>query len=242
MDEKIEVILTDIRHAGNIGAVARLMKNLGLTRLTLVKPTYRGYLDAIKMAVGAEDILEGVQVVDTLKEAIAECSDVYAVTRRPRRMRKNVCNPTDAASKISKADGVTGVVFGSEKFGLSNEQVALCGSIISIPVHPDQPSYNLAQAAAIILFGIAGPELSISKQGKRSKREPSKAHDRRLLYDRIMDTARDAGFFGMPHDAKTIAAIEDIFERANLDKKDVKILQGLFRQIGRVARPQRGAK
>lgn len=235
MSRKIEVILTDTRHAGNIGAVCRLMKNLNLTGLTLVNPTHRGHIEAVKMAVGAEELIENAKIVETLAEAISGCADLYAVTRRPRRMRKNVYNPAKASIKISAALGVTGVIFGSEKFGLTNEQVALAGSIITIPVAPAHPSYNLAQAAAIVLYGIASPSLAIARQSKKSKREPAEAHERRLLYDQITNTARAAGFFGRSNDAKVTAAIEDIFERAQLDKKDVKILQGLFKQMGRGA-------
>lgn len=235
MSQEIRVILCDTRHAGNIGAVARLMKNLDLTDLALVNPTGRGLIEAVKMAVGAEEIIEQAEVVDTLEEALAPCARSFAATRRTRKSRKLSFDPGSAATFIEDQEGITGYVYGSEKFGLTNDQVALCTALLSIPVSEAHPSYNLAQAAAITLYPAALPSLNAPKRGKKSYRIPSDNAERRLLYERIVATARQAGFFGLPHDKKTIAAIEDIFERASLDKKDVAILQGLFKQLGRAA-------
>ncbi|MBF0170739.1 MAG: hypothetical protein HQK87_06595, partial [Nitrospinae bacterium] len=152
MPPQLAVILVDTRHAGNIGAVARFMKNMGLADLILVNPTARGHLEAIKMGVGAEEIVERATIVPTLEEGVARCAATYAVTRRPRRLRKRVLRPEEGAVEGAAVDGLVGLVFGSEKLGLTNEQVRVCDAIITIDVSPDHPSLNLAQAVAVVVY------------------------------------------------------------------------------------------
>jgi tRNA (cytidine32/uridine32-2'-O)-methyltransferase len=233
MSDQLEVILTDTRHSGNIGAVARLLKNLGISRLTLVNPTSRALIEAVRMAVGAEEIIENATVVGTLQEGIGECVETFAVTRRPRKYSKSVYDPAEVAARLPDIDGRIGIVFGSEKQGLLNDQVSLCSAILTLPVSPHHPSYNLAQAAAIVLYTVASPSLSLPKQSRKARRDPAPSHEKRLLYDRLIGMGRDAGFFGRSADKPVIAAIEDVFERARLSEKEVKILQGLFKNIQR---------
>ncbi len=235
----VEIILTDTRHSGNIGAVARLLKNLGLTEnLTLVNPTSRIHLEAVRMAAGAEDVIEKAKVGQDLEWGIADCTETFAVTRRPRRVRKDVFTPEEAAIRIAGLEGKIGFVFGSEKFGLSNEQVALCGSIIAIPVSPEWPSYNLSQSVAIVMYQIVRTTLARVKQGKKSRREPADIREKRILYDLMINTIGDAGFFVRGEQKATSSEIENIFERAQLDKKDVRILLGVFKRLNSAVHDQ----
>jgi tRNA (cytidine32/uridine32-2'-O)-methyltransferase len=227
----LEVILADTRHAGNIGAAARFMKNMGLARLTLVSPTPRNHLEAIKMGVGAEEIIERATIVETLEEAIAPCAVTFAVTRRPRRLRKDVYPPEEAARIGATVNGVVGLVFGSEKLGLSNEQVRLCDAIVTINVSPDHPSLNLAQAVAVVVYRFRHEELDPARRSSRSQRVPASDHEKRLFFDRMVRAFTVAGFFGRPHDARTVAELHDLFGRARMDRKDVKLLLGMFKSV-----------
>ncbi len=231
MPPTFRVILTDTRHAGNIGATARFMKNMGLADLTLVNPTARGHLEAIKMGVGAEEIIERADIVDTLEEGIALCAATYAVTRRPRRLRKRVVRPEEGAVEAAALEGEVGLVFGSEKLGLTNEQVRLCDTIITIDVSPDHPSLNLAQAVAVVVYQFRREAQVRTRASRRSQRTPATDEEKRMTLDRMVHAFTVAGFFGRPHDARTIAELRDIVGRASLDKKDVKLLMGMFKSV-----------
>ncbi|MDH5509711.1 MAG: hypothetical protein OEZ32_05075 [Nitrospinota bacterium] len=226
---RISVILCQTRHAGNIGAVARLMKNLGLARLTLVRPTARGHLEAIRMAVGAAEIIERARITDSLEEAIEGAGRAWAVTRRPRSIGKTTMAPEDVAAHIAAAPEMeTAIVFGSEKLGLSTSQVRLCDAIVTIPTSPAAPSLNLAQAAAIVLSictsgGGEGEDLA--------QEEPSTLAERRILYKRIERTLAASGYFRTEGGQKTMADIEDLFSRAAVNRRDCGLLLGMFRRI-----------
>lgn len=231
MPPQFVVILADTRHAGNIGAVARFMKNMGLADLTLVNPTARGHLEAIKMGIGAEEIIERATIVETLAEGIAPCATTFAVTRRPRRLRKRVVRPEEGAQEAAEIDGKVGLVFGSEKLGLNNDQVRLCDTIITIDVSPDHPSLNLAQAVAVVVYQFRHEAQQRTRMSRRSQRTPATDEEKRMTLDRMVRAFTLAGFFGRPHDARTIAELRDIVGRANLDQKDVKLLMGMFKSV-----------
>jgi len=228
----VTVILADTRHAGNIGSVARVMKNMGFKNLTLVNPTPRTHMEAIRMGVGAEEIIERSAIVPTLEEAIQPLVVTYALTKRRRRIRKQVFTPAEAMEDIVNAKGGVGLVFGSEKFGLSNEQTMSLDHIITIPVSPEHSSINLAQAVAMLLYELRR-EVGLGKRySKHHKRcEPADMESRKYLYERMTDALKAAGFYSRANASRTMAQVEDIFNRAELDDKDVKILLGVFKQI-----------
>jgi len=229
---RFEIILTDTRHAGNIGAVARVMKNLGFSRLTLVNPTARAHAEAVRMAVGAEAVIEKARIVDTLREAVEPLAVAAAVTRRGRRVRRETFTPRQAAGRLGGAEGGAGLVFGSEKFGLSNEQARMCSFFISIQTAPESPSLNLAQAVTIVLYEISLGRLG-GEQARRYTRSLADVSERNVLYKRIEETLTCAGFFKNANPDRTLWQIRDIFNRAELDGKDVRLLLGVFKQIKR---------
>ncbi|MDH5636885.1 MAG: hypothetical protein OEZ04_00170 [Nitrospinota bacterium] len=226
---RVNVILCQTRHAGNIGAVARLMKNLGFTRLTLVRPTARGHLEVVRMAVGAAEIIEQARITDSLEEALEGAGRAWAVTRRPRSISKTTMRPEDAAAHIAEGPEMeTAIVFGSEKLGLSTSQVRLCDTIITIPTATAAPSLNLAQAAAIVLSHCAS---SVGGSPAPELAEPSTLEERRILYKRIERTLAASGYFRTEGAQQTMADIEDLFSRASLNRRDCDLLLGMFRRI-----------
>ena len=227
---RLHVILVQTRHAGNIGATARLMKNLGLSRLSLVRPTARGHLEAIRMAVGASSIIEQAQIVDTLEQALGDAARSYAVSRRPRGINKRIVSPEEAARELVAAPEMeTAIVFGSEKLGLSTSQTRLCDALISIPTSPQAPSLNLAQAVAVTLYILTQALAPAREPGHAPP--PSTSADRRILYERMNATLAAAGFFRTRGAQKTMADIEDLFNRASLTRGDTDLLLGMFRRL-----------
>jgi len=147
------VILDKSQLADNIGAVARVMANFGLSELRLVSPRDGWPQDrAWATASGADWVLEGVGVFHTVAEAIADLNTVFATTARPRETRQPVRTPRESAGVLydDTASGLkTGLLFGGERAGLETTDIALCSGITTIPIDPKHHSLNLAQAVAI---------------------------------------------------------------------------------------------
>ena len=148
------VILVEPQLGENIGMTARAMGNFALSRLRIVNPR-DGWpnIAAQRAAAGADHILEGAQLFDTVEQAVADLTLLYATTARAHDQAKPVVAPTQAASEIVAhvgAGGGAGILFGRERYGLQNEEVALANRIITFPVNPGFASLNLAQAVLLI--------------------------------------------------------------------------------------------
>lgn len=148
------VILVRPQMGENIGAVARAMTNFGLSELRLVKPR-DGWPNrkAMEMAAGAAHIIEGVKVFETFAEASADLQHLYATTARLRYMEKQVKEPSDAMQALTEQQAGgwrCALVFGPERTGLENDEVAACDTLITIPTSPENSSLNLAQACVIV--------------------------------------------------------------------------------------------
>lgn len=230
----IDIVLVNTRHAGNIGSAARIMKNMGFDSLILVNPTNRAGLEAVRMARGAEELIETVVVVNTLEEALSRAVRAYAVTRRPRKIAKKVLTPARAVAEISSSAQRTALVFGSEKLGLSARDIALCGALIQIPSAESSPSLNLAQAVAVILYemrreGVPGGVTAL----ERKDEAPAGIRERTILYREMEETLRLSGFFKSGNPAYVMGRLSGIIERAGPDTKEASTLLGAFREMKR---------
>ena len=148
------VILVEPQLGENIGMAARAMGNFGLTRLRLVNPR-DGWpnISAQRAASGADHILEQVELFDTVEQAVAGCTLLFATTARAHDQAKPVVAPEAAALEIVSgiaAGGTVGILFGRERYGLQNEEVALANRIVTFPVNPGFASLNLAQAVLLV--------------------------------------------------------------------------------------------
>lgn len=147
------IILVRPQLGENIGKAARAMLNFGLTELRLVAPR-DGWPnpDAGPAASGADAVLEQAQVFDTVADAIADCSHVYATTVRKRGVTKPVVTPEEAARAIHAEPGRSAILFGPERSGLETEDVAIARTIITVPINPEFGSLNLAQAVILVAY------------------------------------------------------------------------------------------
>jgi TrmH family RNA methyltransferase len=149
-------VLVDTSHPGNIGAVARAMKNMGLSELVLVRPKQFPHEEATVRASGAADLLQGARVVPAIGEAVGDCGLVVGTSARPRAANWVVLDPPAAAARAVEAAAGRPVafLFGGERNGLSNEDLAACHVLMNVPAHPDYESLNLAQAVQIVTWEI----------------------------------------------------------------------------------------
>jgi tRNA/rRNA methyltransferase len=226
----IRVVLVEPQHSGNIGAVARAMKNMALSRLVLVNPADPLAMEARMMAMHALDILQHAQVVDTLTQAIADAGYVVGTTRRLGKSRQAQQTSRSMAPLLLElaASNPIALVFGREDSGLSNDELARCHELITIPAHPMFGSLNLAQAVLLVCY-----ELYVSAATQPLAPPPLLATTAEVerLYARMNEVLHRIGFLHGSNPDRMMGYFRRFFARVGLKSRDVKVFLGVFRQI-----------
>ncbi len=239
--EAVRVVLVRPEEAGNVGAAARVLKNFGMGHLVLVDPRLARRTEAVKWARGAEDVLEGADLVETLAEAVAPCAAAWATTRRRGKLRGPHRNAREAAAETASLAGAgrpAAWVFGPESRGLTTEETALCTGRVTIPTHPAQPSLNLAQAVAVCAYEIW---TAAREPAAPATRREAPLADREALYRHLEEALLAAGFL-LPHTARSrMAVVRRVLERSRPAPAEVRLLRGMARQIEWAGRRARGA-
>jgi tRNA/rRNA methyltransferase len=226
----IRIVLVRPQGSGNIGSIARAMKNMGQTELAIVGKARTRSFWARAMAVHGRDILGNVKCYDTIREAIADCALIVGTTCRSGLYRKHSQTPRELAGEIITTANTSKValIFGPEDHGLSNKDLEHCQLLITIPTHPDYQSLNVAQAAVICLY-----ELYLAALGpvENSRIQRAPAEDIERLFDRMRAVLLKIGFLDSENPEHMLLAFRRILGRAGLEDKDVRIFTGLFRQM-----------
>ena len=226
----IRVIMVRPRGSGNIGSVARAMKNVGAKELAIVGSARTQSFWAKAMAVHGRDILADAQCCPSIRAAIADCTLVVGTTCRAGLYRSHSQTPRELAPALATAakKGKVALLFGPEDHGLSNKDLEHCQQLITIPTHPDYQSLNVAQAAVICLYEIYVASLTaIEHDGI----ERAQAKDIERLFDIMKNSLLKIGFLDSENPEHMLLAFRRIFGRTGLEDKDVRILTGMFRQI-----------
>ncbi len=222
----------------NIGAAARAMWNFGLDRMRIVDPR-DGWPNqkAVAMASGAGRLLDEAQLFDDTAGAIGDCSFVYATTARPRGLTKPVFTPEaamqDARARIAAGERVA-VMFGPERAGMENDDIARANAIISVPVNPDFPSLNLAQC--VLLTGYEWRRDTVPTEATRVDALGDWAEQIEIekLADHYEERLDQAGFFFPDHKAANMKInMRNLWSRMPLTRADVQMLHGIMRQMVR---------
>ncbi len=222
----------------NIGAAARAMWNFGLDRMRIVDPR-DGWPNqkAVAMASGAGRLLDEAQLFDDTAGAIGDCSFVYATTARPRGLTKPVFTPEaamqDARARIAAGEKVA-VMFGPERAGMENDDIARANAIISVPVNPDFPSLNLAQC--VLLTGYEWRRDTVPADATRVDALGDWAEQIEIekLADHYEERLDQAGFFFPDHKAANMKInMRNLWSRMPLTRADVQMLHGIMRQMVR---------
>mgnify|MGYP001795610362 FL=1 len=222
----------------NIGAAARGMWNFGLDRMRIIAPR-DGWPNqkAVAMASGAGRLLDEAQIFDDTPAAIADCDYVYATTARPRGLTKPVLTPETAmqdARKRIAAGGKVAVMFGPERSGMENEDIARANAIISVPVNPEFPSLNLAQC--VLLTGYEWRRDSVPVDAARVDAVGDWAAQIEIekLCDHYEERLQEAGFFFPEHKAANMKLnLRNLWSRMPLTRADTQVLHGIMRQMVR---------
>jgi tRNA/rRNA methyltransferase len=230
MLENIRIVLVTPKGSGNIGSVARSMKNFGAGDLAIVGRGRTESFWARAMAVHAKDTLKSARRFATLREAVADCGLVVGTTCRGGLYREHSRSPRTTAPEIVAASraGKCALVFGPEDHGLDNEDLKCCQTLITIPTGDAYPSLNLAQATSICLYEIF---LAALENTPAEEIERAPAEDVERLFDRMKTSLLEIGYLDPQNPEHILFAFRRIFGRAGLEEKDVRILTGMFRQI-----------
>jgi len=231
------VILVEPQLGENIGMAARAMGNFALTRMRIVNPR-DGWpnVAAQRAAAGADHIIGSVELFDTVEQAIADLTLVFATTARAHEQAKPVVGPEGAANEIVghvASGGGTGILFGRERSGLTNEEVALANRIITFPVNPGFASLNLAQA--VLLMGYEWFKLSTAGAlpfAMPERSEPASQHQMQAFFDNLVAELDKVEFLRPAEKRDTMLVnLRNIFTRMDPTKQDMHTLHGVVMAI-----------
>jgi tRNA/rRNA methyltransferase len=231
------IVLVRPQLGQNIGKAARAMLNFGLTEMRLVAPR-DGWPnpDAGPAASGADAVLEQARVFQTVEEAIADCSIVFASTVRRRDLVMPVVGPEQMADQITGSSEHAAILFGPERSGLETEDVALANAIVTVPINPEFGSLNLAQA--VILLAYEWSKKSSLAQPPAKELEPPAPHGEiDGMIDQLDEELVAKGYFHPPSRTQaTRNTIRTIFTKTGWSSREVKAVRGIIRALVNPAR------
>jgi tRNA/rRNA methyltransferase len=233
------IILVEPQLGENIGAAARAMLNCGLTRMRLVRPRDGWPNDrALATASGADRVIEGAELFDSTQAAIADLNFVLATTARQRDMVKTIYTPEGAADELharTASGQKTGILFGPERTGLLNDDIALADAVVTIPVNPEFASLNLAQG--VLLIGYCWWRLGISQPEKRLEIGPSRPATKaemENLFLRLEESLEAGGFYATEQQRPSIVRnMRNLLQRAQMTEQEVRSFHGVIVALGR---------
>lgn len=254
--DRIKVVLMRTTHPGNVGAVARAMKNMGLNQLNLVNPEFNKVLsedEALRRSSGAEDVLGGAKVFSGLDEAVSDCHILVGASARNRKMPWPLMNPRDCASqmlkRLSDVKAESGVykiafLFGQEASGLSNEELQRCHYHVNIPAVAEFSSLNLAMAVQVICYelrmvylysqesqnsALTAPILSPESEGWDEPLSSVKEVEGFLTH--LEETLIMTEFHDPNNPRQLMTRLRRLFQRTHLDQMEVNILRGILSSV-----------
>lgn len=240
MLQNIRIILVETSHTGNMGSVARAMKTMGLTQLYLVNPLLQPDSQAIALAAGASDLIAHATIVDSLAEAIADCSLVIGTSARSRSLPWPMLNARECGLKsIQEAQHApVALVFGRERVGLTNSELQKCHYHVAIPANPDYSSLNLAMAVQTIAYEVRMAWLALQNESTHLEPQGSSptyplladlehffAHLEKLLLER--------GFIRKANPGQVMSKLRRLFTRARPERDELNILRGMLSALNK---------
>jgi tRNA/rRNA methyltransferase len=227
------IVLVRPQLGENIGKAARAMLNFGLTDLRLVRPR-DGWPNpaAGPAASGADSVLEQARVFESVPEAVADCAHIYAATVRKRGLVLPIATPEQAARDIRSHPDPSAILFGAERSGLETDEVAVAGTIVTVPVNPAFRSLNLAQAVVLLAYEWAKlGDLAMPTEGEPAEPRASQGQLEGLI-GQLDEALEAAGYFHPPDRTPTTRnTIRTILSKAGWSNREVQALRGVVRAL-----------
>lgn len=234
----IKIVLVNTSHPGNIGATARAMKNMGLSRLALVNPVEFPSGVAVGRAASALDVLEQAEVVNTLGEAIADCALVIGSSARSRSLPWPMLTPEQSAAKLVKESqsAQVALVFGREDSGLNNEELQLCHFHVQIPASPEYSSLNLAAAVMVLCYEIRKAVLIDEEADDKAEdeywdQERATVEQVEYFYEHLERVLVEIDFHDPDNPRQLMQRMRRLFGRVRIDAMEMNILRGILTNI-----------
>ncbi|HSM86099.1 MAG TPA: TrmJ/YjtD family RNA methyltransferase [Candidatus Limnocylindrales bacterium] len=232
--DRLCVLLVATRNPLNIGAVARAMSNFGFSRLRVVRPYEPTFREA-RSAVGAAQVLAEAQEYSTVADAVADCVLVVGTTAAHNRQVQHPLKLLRAGAgslREKLQEGRVALLFGSEKTGLSNEDLAHCHWLVRIPTVSEHASMNLGQAVALCLYEIAhGAEPGELEQQRTDQVAPANAGQAERLTTLLLEALRASGYVRSGSGGVTEEKIRRLVRRLRLSSTDAELMMGMLQQI-----------
>lgn len=238
----IRFVLVGTQHPGNIGAAARAMKTMGLSRLVLVAPEQPLDEVAFRRSAGAEDVLGDAPVFATLAEAVADCRLVLGCTARARRVQLEELLPEVAGQRAvvrAAEPAEVAFVFGRERTGLSNDELQLCHAAVHIPSDPEFSSLNLAAAVQVLAYEVRMAQLEgqAAPPPEPGYGEAPASHAQlEGLFGQFGDTLDQIDFHKGRAPESAMRKLRRLFMKADLSEQEVRLLRGILSDAQRMAR------
>lgn len=232
------IVLVGTTHPGNIGAVARAMKNMGLADLVLVGPRHFPHEEATARASGAVDVLDAAVVAPSLAEAVSDCVFVVGTSARSRSIDWPCYEPREGAAKLvaMSSGGPVAAVFGAEKYGLTNAELDLCDALLTIPTDPAFSSLNLAMAVQVLSYELrlAGATGDLEARPVYEPDAPLATRESlEYFYAHLERVLLDVGFLDPDNPRHLMRRLRRLFVRAAPDQNELNILRGILTAVDR---------
>jgi len=232
--DRLRVVLVDVRNPLNIGAVARAMSNFGFPRLRLVNPYNVAFQNA-RSAVGASSVLAGAEEYKTVADAVADCSLVVGTTAVGHRDLQHSLIRLEAGSPTIRthlASAPCALLFGSEKFGLSNEDMSHCHWLMHIPTRDEHASMNLGQAVAVCLYELMRDAQAPAEPPNMARRAiPASAAEIERITETLLQALRASNYPKLNTSKSFHSAVRRVLRRLHLEQGDAEFLLGMLRQM-----------
>ncbi len=211
------------------------MKNMGLSDLALVNPKHFPHEDAVARASGASDLLDNAKVVATLSEALTDCVYIAGASARSRAISWPTMGPKDSAERMVResANGKVAAVFGPEKSGLSNEDLDLCHTLITIPTDPAFSSLNLAMAVQVLTYELRVASMLDEGPAFETEAPPATGEEMEHFYKHLEQVLEEISFLDPDNPRHLMRRLRRLFIRARPDQNEVSILRGILTAIDR---------
>jgi len=230
MAAPVRIVLIDPSHPGNIGSVARAMKNMALSDLVLVRPRSFPHVEANALAAGADDVLNGARIVATVAEAISDCAFIAGTTSRPRSYYWEFTTPRDVAARVVALppENRSALLFGSERYGLATEDLNHCNVLVRIPANPEYCSLNLAMSVQLLSY-----ELFMAREQPQSHTQfelpLAPSGDVEHFYTHLNQVMNEIDF--EDRTGHLMERMRRLFNRAQLDRNELNILRGFLSAV-----------
>ncbi len=231
--ENLRVVLVGTRNPLNLGAVARAMSNFGAMHLRVVRPYAKAFREAVS-AVGASAVLQNAEEFGSVAEAVGDCWMVVGTTAVGNREIQHPLRSLEVGAVLRRgmAKGKVALLFGSEKWGLSNESLSHCHWLVRIPTRLEHRSMNLGQAAAVCLYEIARGKLRAGAKKKEEKSVAARMETVERIGEALLPVLVRSGYTGERKKELAEEKLRRMLRRISMTEADAEVLLGMVRKIG----------